>query len=318
MDAAVKREWVVDIVQRLPAGLVSRAWGWLARRERPRLGVAVLKRWFVWFNGLDLTEAGHDVDDYATLEDLFVRRLKHGARRVDPDGDAVVSPVDGKVGACGTVVDGLMLQIKGRSYSLSGLLDDAREAERYEGGPYATVYLAPKDYHRIHAPLAGEVREAALIPGRLLPVFPESLEKVEELFAKNERLITYLDTPDAGRVAVVKVGATLVGRISLAYDAEARTNRAGQARRTLDYAPPRPIKKGGDLGAFELGSTVVLVGERGRVSFDELEAGQVVRVGQRIGTILSSERRVASKVRRRGQNQKTGVAARQRRSAKKA
>lgn len=287
MSESVNRGWIVDLVQRLPAGALSRAWGFLVRRRRPKVAVGVAKRLFVRAAGVDLSEAAAPITTFDSLEELFVRRLRPGVRRVDPSPVAVVSPVDAVVGACGTVEDGTLLQVKGRSYSLGRLLDDEDEATRYEGGPYATFYLSPKDYHRIHAPVSGEVREARIVPGRLLPVFQESVDRIDELFARNERLITYLDTSEAGRVAVVKVGATMVGRIGVTYDLTARTNVAGGRTRHLRYDPGHAVKKGEEVGVFELGSTVVLVGERGRVAFDSLAPGEAVRVGSRIGTLLA-------------------------------
>nr|ADI22148.1 phosphatidylserine decarboxylase [uncultured myxobacterium HF0200_19H16] len=282
----MNREVVVDIVERLPQAAISRAWGWIARRRHPKVGVDILKRVFVAATGIDLTEAREEIGDYDCLEDLFVRRLRPGTRRVEPDATAVVSPVDALVGACGVVEKDTLFQVKGRSYFLSRLLDDPENAKRFEGGPYATFYLSPRDYHRIHAPVSGVVREARVVPGGLLPVFPEALQKVDELFARNERLITYIDTTHAGRVAVVKVGATLVGRISLAYDPDVYTNEKGQARRTIHYDPPHLIQKGADLGAFELGSTVVLVGEKGRIDFNGVMEGSATRMGLRIGSVV--------------------------------
>ncbi|MEO0815321.1 MAG: archaetidylserine decarboxylase, partial [Myxococcota bacterium] len=206
----MNRDWVVDVVARLPQGMVSRAWGWLARRKHPRVGIDLLKRSFVAATGIDMGEAADSMSEYRTLEELFVRPLKAGARRVDPDPEAVVSPVDGAVGACGVIEEGCAFQVKGRQYSVARLLASAAEAERFEGGHYVTLYLSPKDYHRIHAPVAGTVPRARVIPGALMPVFHESLEKVDELFARNERLVSFLDHERLGRVAVVKVGATLV------------------------------------------------------------------------------------------------------------
>lgn len=290
-DRAMNREWVVDLVERLPQATVSRAWGWLARRRHPRLGVDLLKRTFVKAVGIDMSEAADPIGAYGCLEDLFVRQLKPGARRIDPDPLAVVSPVDGKLGACGAVHMDTCLQVKGRTYSVTRLLDDDVEAARYEGGSYATFYLAPRDYHRIHAPLSGKVAKAALVPGALMPVFTEALHKVDELFARNERVITYLDTESAGRVAVVKVGATLVGRISVTFDSVIQTNVRDQERRHVEYQPPHAIQKGGELGAFELGSTVVLLTEPGKITFDALELGSTVRMGQRVGTIVARKRR---------------------------
>ena len=285
-DRRVYRGWVVDLVKRLPAGALSRAWGQLVRCRRPRPLVGVAKRLFVAMSGANLAEANEPINSYDSLEALFVRRLRPGLRPIVPAPDAVVSPVDGTVGACGAVAQGTLLQVKGRAYSLAKLLADAETAARFEGGPYATLYLAPHNYHRVHAPLAGEVRNATVVPGRLLPVFAEAVARIDELFARNERLITYLDTPSAGCLAVVKVGATLVGRIGVVYDETARTNIAYSSQmRRLHYDPAHPIGKGEELGVFEFGSTVVLVGEPGRVLFDAIALGEPVRVGQRLGTV---------------------------------
>ncbi|MBC7792648.1 MAG: phosphatidylserine decarboxylase, partial [Clostridia bacterium] len=178
----------------------------------------------------------------------------------------------------------------------SRLLDDSDEAKRYEGGAYVTLYLAPNDYHRIHSPVSGTVARATVVPGALMPVFAEALERVDELFARNERLVSYVDGA-AGRVAVVKVGATLVGRISVVYDTSLRTNQKKGSRRSVTYDPPHAIQKGAELGAFELGSTVIVIAEAGRVELVDLHGGDAVRMGQRIGTIVSrkpSRKRKAS------------------------
>jgi phosphatidylserine decarboxylase len=283
----VKRQWIVDVVEHVPAGAVSRAWGWLARRRRPRLAVGLLKRAFIAGARIDMAEADAPTAAYASLEELFTRRLRSGVRPIDEAPDAIVSPVDGVVGACGTVEHDTLLQVKGRWYLLSKLLDDSEAARRFDGGPYCTLYLSPRDYHRVHAPLAGSVAEAVLVPGRLLPVFSEAVSSVDELFARNERLITYIETPTAGRLAVVKVGATMVGCIRAAYDLTARTNSRSRQRRTRHYEPPARLEKGAELGAFELGSTVVLVGEAGKLRFDALSAGQKVQVGERIGSLVA-------------------------------
>ncbi|RYI92603.1 MAG: phosphatidylserine decarboxylase, partial [Acetobacteraceae bacterium] len=174
-------------------------------------------------------------------------------------------PVDGTLGACGVVTSGTLLQVKGRAYNLSELLGSEVDAARFEGGHYITLYLAPPDYHRIHAPVAGQVRQCMVIPGRLMPVFAEAVAKVDDLFARNERLITYIDTAAAGKMAVVKVGATLVGRITLAYDPTLWTNQPHGTVRRVHYSPPKCLDKGQELGTFELGSSVVLLFEPGQV-----------------------------------------------------
>ncbi len=280
-NVTADRSWLVDLVEQLPQGRLSRAWGWLARRQKPRFAVGLLKRSFSAAVGIDLNEAALSMDDFSCLEDLFVRRLRPGMRTIDPDPTAVVSPVDGTLGQHGVVREGQLLQLKGRHYRLAELLESSQEAARFEGGEYITVYLAPHDYHRIHAPVAGEVRQAVAIPGGLRPVFAEALAKVDGLFVQNERLITYLDTPHGGRLALVKVGATLVGRITLSYDEKLWTNHPDHsAVRRIEYEPPKRLAKGDDLAAFELGSTVVLIFEPGQVTPVAAAPGNRVMVGE--------------------------------------
>ena len=283
----MSRVFLVEFLRHVPQGAISRAWGWLARCKRPRLMVSMLKHGFVRATGVDLKESEQVMREFECLEDLFVRRLRPGARRIDPDPSAVACPVDGTVGACGTVTEGTLLQVKGREYKLSRLLADEHEARRFEGGPYATIYLAPHNYHRIHAPVSGEIHRALVVPGALMPVFRESVAQVDELFARNERLIAYIESEDIGRLAIVNVGATLVGRISVDFDEDLRSNDQDVRERDKRYLPPISIHKGRELGAFELGSTVVLVGQQGRIDFGALSPGGEVSMGQRIGTIAA-------------------------------
>jgi phosphatidylserine decarboxylase len=264
----------------LPQGALSRSWGWLARQRHPGFCAAALKRTLAWAVGIDMSEAEHPMRHYRTLEDLFVRRLRHGARRIDPDPGALVSPVDGTVGACGPIEAGLALQVKGKSYSLARLTGGEGSGE----GVYATFYLAPYNYHRVHAPLSGQVKRARLIPGKLLPVFPGSVASLDDVFVQNERIVTYVDHPEVGEVVVVMVGATLVGRMTVAYDDALVSNDGCMSVRECPYAPPRWLRKGEELGTFHLGSTVVLLAGPG-VKLDALRAGAPIRMGERIGTL---------------------------------
>lgn len=205
------------------------------------------------------------VRDYASVNAFFVRRLKSGARVFPSDPGILASPVDGIVGQVGTIVDGQALQAKGRSYRVADLLGAQSDTSRFEGGVYATIYLSPRHYHRIHTPLPGRIRSARHVPGRLFPVNRPAVQWVDELFAVNERLVAHIDTT-AGPVAVVAVGAFNVGRISAAFDpawsgragtSVTNRGRAPEARR--DYDPPKTVEAGDELMAFHLGSTVVLL-----------------------------------------------------------
>jgi phosphatidylserine decarboxylase len=176
------------------------------------------------------------------------------------------------------------VQAKGIDYTAAALLGDAALARALEGGAWATIYLSPRDYHRIHFPLGGRILGWRYVPGRLWPVNAASVRTVPGLFAVNERLVTVLDTP-LGRCAVVAVGATVVGRVRAYYDPTVpHTNARRAAVRARDYEAPLPVEKGQELGAFEMGSTVILLFERGRVRLaPRLVPGARVRVGEPIG-----------------------------------
>jgi phosphatidylserine decarboxylase len=156
----------------------------------------------------------------------------------------------------------------------------ARFARKYSGGAYVTLYLAPTDYHRIHAPVAGTIRSWRHVPGAVFPVNPRSVRHVAGLFARNERLITYLDTP-LGKIAVVKVAATGVSDITAAYDPRLRTRKTRRTR-CATLQPARPVQKGEELGTFHLGSTVIVLFEKRRVALEALVKDQRVRLGEAI------------------------------------
>ncbi len=277
---------------RLPQGLLSRGFGRLAdlplpgRVRRPVLGA------FARAFGIDVAEAEHPLEEYPTLGAFFVRRLRPGLRGWPEDPARAASPVDGVVGHVGEVADGRAVQAKGRRYSVAELLDDATSAARFEGGVFVTLYLSPRHYHRIHAPWPGMIPRARHVPGALLPVNAAAVAHVPDLFARNERLVCYVDGA-AGRAAVVAVGAYNVGRISAAFDVAWNaprgggtwvTNRPGAVAATHEYDPPVEVGAGEEIMAFHLGSTVVLLFERGRVELAPgIVAGAEVRVGEAMG-----------------------------------
>jgi phosphatidylserine decarboxylase len=264
----------------LPKAALSRAIGTATRLPAPRAVHTTAARLFARRYRIEVDEAEHAIGEYPTLASFFTRRLREGSRPVAPGEQVVVSPVDARVAAVGLAEKGRMIQAKGRDYSVAALLDDPVEARAFEGGPYLTLYLSPRDYHRIHAPVAGVVEGYAYIPGKLFPVNPPAVRAIPNLFCVNERLISYLRSP-TGRVAVVKVGATCVGRIRAAYD-DVVTRRGGGAR-SMKYGEPIPIEKGAELGVFETGSTVILLFEPESVELDErLIEGARVRMGEAI------------------------------------
>lgn len=238
-------------------------------------------RAFARVTGADLSEAELDLRAYASLGDLFARRLRPGAREVDADPMSIISPCDGVLAARGTAVDGSLIQAKGKTYQLEELLADGELADRLTGGDYATVYLSPRDYHRVHTPVDGRLIRYEYIPGALWPVNPHVAARRDRLLSRNERVVITIDAGRLGIVAVVMVGATGVGNIALTYAPESVTWRASGERRSieLDYE----LTRGDELGAFRLGSTVVMVFEPGPVHLAG-DVGSVVRFGERMGS----------------------------------
>ncbi|MGA8891757.1 MAG: archaetidylserine decarboxylase [Anaeromyxobacteraceae bacterium] len=250
----------------LPAGIGAGVMGAFARRYR-----------------IDLSECG-ELSGYRTFGEFFARPLRPGLRPVAPGDEVVVSPVDAVVSEAGLSRAGKLVQAKGIDYTVAALVGDERVGARLAGGSYATLYLSPRDYHRIHFPLGGRVLGWRYVPGKLWPVNPASVRTVPGLFTVNERLVTLLDSP-LGLVAVVAVGATVVGRVRASYDpAVPVTNLAGGGAQARDYATPIPVEKGQELGAFEMGSTVILAFEPGKVALaPSVAPGARVRVGEAIG-----------------------------------
>jgi phosphatidylserine decarboxylase len=284
----------IDLLRLAPKGTLSQGIGWISRRRVPRPLRRALYEGFAHYTGADLSALDRPLETFERFDEFFTRPLPEGARQVVANERAVASPVDGLVSEVGLAEAGRMIQAKGRGYSVAGLLGDQAKTTQFEGGAYATLYLAPADYHRVHAPVGGHVTGYRHLPGTFFPVNSQSTRHIEGLFTINERLVTYLEST-IGRVAVVKVAATGVGHITVSYDPSLATHQPWRIRRTgraMEYSPPRPIQRGAELGVFHLGSTVILLFQKGRVEL-ELARGQRVRVGQRIGaqvTQAASER----------------------------
>jgi phosphatidylserine decarboxylase len=280
-----KGSLVWSLVRALPRKGVSRVLGLLSETPVPRaLLVPVLSAYSRGF-GADLSESARPLSAYATFNDFFTRELRPGLRPVDADPAALVSPVDGGVYATGAVAAGQVLQAKGVPYRVADLLGDARDAAPFEGGTFATLYLAPRDYHRIHWPFDATIDRVRHLPGDLWPVNDRALAAVPRLFARNERVAVLGRLASGAAVALVPVGALNVGSIRLAFH-PLRTNRGAPAvRRTFRLEPPFAARRGEEAARFAFGSAVVLLlsPEAGRI--DDLPAGAVVRYGRRIGAL---------------------------------
>ncbi len=275
----------IALMKRLPQSGISRVFGYLADIRLPRRLRRFVLSVFARAVGIEIADAEKDLSEYPSVGAFFVRRLKPGLRPMPEDERAIVSPVDGQLGAFG-VLDGVrMIQAKGIRYSVEDLVDDAHEAGRFMNGVFITIYLSPRDYHRIHAPYSGTIAWARHIPGSLLPVNRPAVAIVPDLFARNERVLCLIDG-EFGKVAVVAVGALNVGRISSAFDPDwnkehgAVSNRKGAKTETRRYDPPLEITRGDEVMAFHLGSTIVLLFEPNKIVLGEdLKPGQILRLG---------------------------------------
>ena len=285
------RVWrlLLGALERLPQRAMSRSFARVADLHLPVPLRGPILGAFARSVGVDLTEAEHPLTAYPSLDAFFVRRLRPGARTW-PDTPAIAAPVDGVIGAVGRATEGRAVQAKGHDYALSELLGDADDAAPFMDGSYVTVYLSPRDYHRIHTPAPGSVRRAVHLPGTLLPVNAPAVMHIPGLFVRNERLVCHIESA-LGRIAVVAVGAYNVGRISAEFDSTwspgvrvqgARRPAAAESIDRRIYDPGIPLETGDEIMAFHLGSTIVLLVEPTVRLQDTLRSGQRVRVGQPI------------------------------------
>jgi phosphatidylserine decarboxylase len=269
----------------LPHHLLSRLMLALTRVRCPRLVPAAIRLFSRHFQ-VNLDEAlESDPAAYDSFNAFFTRALRAGARPLDSAADSIVSPADGTVSQCGIIRDGALFQAKGRDYSLLELLGgDAARAAAFEGGSFSTIYLSPRDYHRVHMPLDGTLRETIYVPGRLFSVAPHTVRTVPRLFARNERLIALFDT-DHGPMAVILVGAIFVACIETIWTGVATPPHTGRIRAETPHDHLH-LAKGAELGRFNMGSTVILLFGKDRARWESAcNAGTSVRVGQRIGSV---------------------------------
>ncbi len=252
----------------------------------------LLTRGFLKFFSVDMSEAAEpDPYRYGSFNEFFTRALRPGARPVDIDPDAIASPVDGAVSECGAIEKDRLLQAKGQQYTLDDLLAGQPWAKSFEGGSFATIYLAPFNYHRIHMPVRGTLLDTVSVPGRLFSVNAITAQSVPRLFARNERVLTWFDT-DFGQCALVLVGALNVGSISTAWAGDITPARRRAVTRIP--GPAVTLDKGAELGRFNMGSTVILLFEPNRARWHPLlRAGSVVQLGQTIGQRVEVGKRTA-------------------------
>ncbi|WP_339648924.1 archaetidylserine decarboxylase [Halopseudomonas pelagia] len=265
------------LLSRLAGCLANCTWAWV---KNPFIG------WFIKRYGVDMQEAEQtDPLAFACFNDFFTRALKPGARPLAPELDSILCPADGTISQLGKIEHGRLFQAKGQSFSVLELLGGNPEhAALFQGGEFATVYLSPKDYHRVHMPCGGTLTDMVYIPGKLFSVNQITAENVPELFARNERVACLFDT-NHGPMAVVLVGAMIVASVETVWAGlvapptrQLKAERYGQAAPTLE--------RGAEMGRFKLGSTAIVLFGPGHAAWDPaMRAGAAVSMGQALGKL---------------------------------
>ena len=278
-------EWLfVSLQYLLPQHGLSRIVHWLMRVQTPAVK-NLLIRWFIGQYKVEMKEARRRrADDYASFNDFFTRALNEDARPVAFGVNNLVSPVDGKVSELGGINGQRILQAKGSTYSVTQLLGgDEDLARQFHGGEFATLYLAPSNYHRIHMPVSGVLKSMTYIPGRLFSVNEATVRGVPGLFARNERVVCSFDT-DHGPMVMVLVGAIFVGSIETVWAGEITPGGPADITHS-DYQGEQSVRlvQGEEMGRFNMGSTVILLFPRDAVTLDAFATETRTRVGQRLG-----------------------------------
>lgn len=278
LAARLKQQIFIKAQQVLPQHQLSRVVGKLAATEHPVLKNVVISAFKAQY-GIDMSLAQQsNALKYKSFNDFFTRALKDGVRVVDQREEAIVSPADGAISQLGQIVDGEVFQAKGQSFSVEKLIADAQLAQPFKNGQFATVYLSPKDYHRVHMPLAGTLTETLYVPGELFSVNQTTAENIPGLFARNERMVCLFDT-ELGRMAVVLVGAMIVAGIETVA-----TGKVKPSGRLELNQHDLALEKGAELGRFYLGSTAIVLFEKDKMQWDaQFEANSVVEMGQALG-----------------------------------
>jgi len=278
---------VTTLTYALPHRLLSSLARKLAYSDNARLSQWLIDTVTAKF-GVDLTEAANaDPHSYPTFNAFFTRALKPGVREPAPDPRTLLMPADGRISQCGHIEGGRIFQAKGQSFTAAELLGDVAAAEAFADGLFATVYLSPKDYHRVHMPWTGTLRETVHVPGRLFSVGPDAVRSVPRLFARNERLVCHFDT-DFGPMAVVMVGALLVSGVETVWSGE-EIPAYGDAVTVKDYRTDDDgaavtVERFAEMARFNYGSTVIVLLPPGVA---ELASGLTAEAPVKLGQVLA-------------------------------
>ncbi|MDQ5939384.1 MAG: Phosphatidylserine decarboxylase proenzyme [Pseudomonadota bacterium] len=245
-----------------------------------------LTRKIISHYGVNMEEAiTQDINEFKSFNEFFTRQLKPASRPLTTDIGAIASPADGVVSQAGRIEQGDIFQAKGKSFTAAQLLGDAHRAEKFNDGLFTTIYLSPKDYHRLHMPMTGTLREMVHIPGRLFSVNGATTEAVPRLFARNERVVAIFDT-EIGQMALVLVGAIFVSSIETVWHGVV-TPPTTQTLQTWQYEQDAPtLKIGEEMGRFNMGSTIIVLFEKDTMTWNtDFMAEKAVKVGEKIGQI---------------------------------
>jgi len=289
MDPSQKDKLKAALFYAFPHHMVSRIVYFATRLSNPMI-VQPMINWFIKKFNVDMSEAEfEDISTYKTFNQFFIRPLKAGARPIAAGDSVLACPADGTVSESGTIRDDQIFQAKNHNYTVKELVGgDEALAALFKNGRFATVYLAPYNYHRMHMPIEGLLKKMVHAPGRLFSVAQWTVRNVPRLFARNERLVCLFST-DAGPMVMVLVGAINVAAIETVWSGLVTPPR-GKKISTQDYSDPEySYKKGQEMGRFNMGSTVILLTPPNVEWLPQFRAGQVVKMGEAIGSFTVDE-----------------------------
>ena len=278
ITSRLKQQLFIQAQKVVPQHRLSRVVGKIAASENPIVKTAVIAAFKTKY-GIDMSIAEQtNALKFKSFNDFFTRGLRTGVRAVDADSTAIVSPADGAISQLGKIENGNVFQAKGQKFTVENLIADPQLAQPFKNGEFATVYLSPRDYHRVHMPFAGTLTETLYVPGELFSVNQTTAENIPGLFARNERMVCLFDT-ELGRMAVVLVGAMIVAGIETVATGKVKPSGRIELNQHNLF-----LEKGAELGRFYLGSTAVILFEENKMQWDEkFKANSTVLMGEALG-----------------------------------
>ena len=281
ITSRLKQQLFIQAQKVVPQHRLSRVVGKIAASENPIVKTAVIAAFKTKY-GIDMSIAEQtNALKFKSFNDFFTRGLRTGVRAVDADSTAIISPADGAISQLGKIENGDVFQAKGQKFTVENLIADPQLAEPFKNGEFATVYLSPRDYHRVHMPFAGTLTETLYVPGELFSVNQTTAENIPGLFARNERMVCLFDT-ELGRMAVVLVGAMIVAGIETVATGKVKPSGRIELNQHNLF-----LEKGAELGRFYLGSTAIILFEENKMQWDEkFKANSTVLMGEALGHTL--------------------------------